>query len=549
MSKANANSGDYFVVEFPLKVNRRDKARLEQRYKVACQYYNGLVDITQKKYNQMINGKNYKSLSSELDSKLKDKKLIASRMKGLSESSLTYKNLNKSLKVVEKDIKAINSKLSDIRKYFGFTEDGFRVLVTEESLKFFTKNLDTRTARFLAENLFKSYETYMFQGGKKIHKKKLNELNTIGNRDVKQSLRVKGECNSKSDYNVYVVWGSGRKDSVKPLKLPIIIEKNNDYEFNSLFVNKNGVYELNTIKVVSLVRKFIRGKYKYYVQITFQGKSPKKLIKKSSKNIKNVNSQVGIDIGVSTVAVVGDNNISYEKLAIDGQEQIVNEIKVLSQKMDRSRRMLNPQNYNVDGTIKEIVGEKRKWNYSKNYIRYRKKFNNLNRKLSEKRKQYFLTLLKSYLNYGDIFIVEDMNFKALHKRSNKGKKRFGRSINYNAPGLFIRLLKQEASYFGKTVIEVSPKKYKASQHNWTNGSYEKHSLSDRTLELEPGLFVNRDCSAAFNLQNVDLVTESYDYSLFNLKKSNFMKLHDDLFVLLKENKDNGIVYPSCMGIK
>ena len=81
MSKAN--SGDYFVVEFPLKVNRRDKARLEQRYKVACQYYNGLVDITQKKYNQMINDKNYKSLSSELDSKLKNKKLIASKMKGL----------------------------------------------------------------------------------------------------------------------------------------------------------------------------------------------------------------------------------------------------------------------------------------------------------------------------------------------------------------------------------------------------------------------------------------------------------------------------------
>lgn len=369
MSKANANSGDYFVVEFPLKVNRRDKARLEQRYKVACQYYNGLVDITQKKYNQMINDKNYKSLSSELDSKLKDKKLIASKMKGLSESSFTYKNLSKSLKVVEKEIKGINSKLSKIRKDFGFTENGFRALVTEESLKFFTKNLDTRTARFLAENLFKSYETYMFHGGKKIHKKKLNELNTIGNRDVKQSLRVKGECNSKSDYNAYVVWGSGMKGSVKPLKLPIIIEKNNDYEFNSLFVKKNGVYELNTIKVVSLVRKFIRGKYKYYVQITFQGKSPKRLIKKSSKNVKNVNGQVGIDIGVSTVAVVGDNNISYEKLAIDGQEQIVNEIKVLSQKMDRSRRMLNPQNYNADGTIKEIVGENRKWNYSKNYTR------------------------------------------------------------------------------------------------------------------------------------------------------------------------------------
>ena len=142
----------------------------------------------------------------------------------------------------------------------------------------------------------------------------------------------------------------------------------------------------------------------------------------------------------------------------------------IMRQMDRSRRAMNPQYFNENGTIKRLKrknGHKqiRHWNYSKNYYRLLHRLRDLNRKLAAVRKTEHYILANELLTYGNEFVVEDMNYKALQKRSKKTKinpktgrahtkKRFGKSIGRCAPALFITILGQKASRYGGSVIKV-----------------------------------------------------------------------------------------------
>ena len=49
--------------------------------------------------------------------------------------------------------------------------------------------------------------------------------------------------------------------------------------------------------------------------------------------------------------------------------------------MDKSKRINNPVNYNENGTIKkDSKSFKKKWNFSKNYKKYKYRLKELNRK-------------------------------------------------------------------------------------------------------------------------------------------------------------------------
>lgn len=57
-----ANIITYFTVQFPLKTEKYQEDILDKRFEIGRQIYNSLVNITQKRYKEMIKTKNIETL-------------------------------------------------------------------------------------------------------------------------------------------------------------------------------------------------------------------------------------------------------------------------------------------------------------------------------------------------------------------------------------------------------------------------------------------------------------------------------------------------------
>ena len=65
-----------FIVEFPLKTERYQEDILNKRFEIGRQIYNSLVNVTQKRYKEMIKTKKYRTLLSSLTGNKKSDKEI-----------------------------------------------------------------------------------------------------------------------------------------------------------------------------------------------------------------------------------------------------------------------------------------------------------------------------------------------------------------------------------------------------------------------------------------------------------------------------------------
>lgn len=126
---------------------------------------------------------------------------------------------------------------------------------------------------------------------------------------------------------------------------------------NTVIIDYNNYYENQALKseiaYCRIIRKFVRTKYKYYVQIVFKGTPPIK-VNNETGEVKHYigEGDVGIDIGTSTIAYVSETDVKILELA-DKVQNIENQKCRLLRKMDRSLRATNHDNYNEDGTIKK----------------------------------------------------------------------------------------------------------------------------------------------------------------------------------------------------
>ncbi|MDD7381822.1 MAG: hypothetical protein PUG37_03450, partial [Bacillales bacterium] len=65
-----------FIVEFPLKTEKYQEDILNKRFEIGRQIYNSLVNVTQKRYKEMIKTKKYRTLLSSLTENKKSDKEI-----------------------------------------------------------------------------------------------------------------------------------------------------------------------------------------------------------------------------------------------------------------------------------------------------------------------------------------------------------------------------------------------------------------------------------------------------------------------------------------
>lgn len=122
----------------------------------------------------------------------------------------------------------------------------------------------------------------------------------------------------------------------------------------------------------TLVPKLIRGRYRVYLHLTIQGKAKPKYDRFGNLRHKYGNGVVGADIGTQTVAYTSDAEVGLKNLCERGNSIQKSERleRLYYRAMDRSRRAVNPQNYNNDDTIKK---DRKSWDYSNHYKKLKAK--------------------------------------------------------------------------------------------------------------------------------------------------------------------------------
>ena len=476
------------IVQFPLKTEKYQEDILDKRFEIGRQIYNSLVNITQKRYREMVKTKKYRSLISQLSGdKRRDK--------------------------------PIWEQINDIRKQFGMSEYSFYCDI-KQLQHHFSDNIDSLTARSIASNLWRAYEKLFFGNGNKIHYKKYSTLNSLEGKSNSTGIRFKNDA---------IIWNG--------LKIYVVIDYDNYYENQAL---------KSEIAYCRIVRKFVRKKYKYYVQITFKGNPPIKVDNETGE-VKHCigEGDVGIDIGTSTIAYSSATDVKILELA-DKVQNIENQKRRLLRKMDRSRRATNPNNYNEDGTIKKQCNKKMVWNKSNHYVKYQNQLKELYRKQADVRKYQHECLANQIISLGDNIYVEKMNFSGLAKKSTKTekndkgrfkrKKRFGKSIANRAPSMLLGIIDRKLSYYGKRLIKIDTWSAKASQFNHFEGTYNKKKLSQRWNDFN-GINVQRDLYSAFLIMNTAEDLKSFDINKCNERFENFYQLHNLEVERLQEHKN------------
>ena len=466
-----------FIVQLPLKIEKYQEDILNKRFEIGRQIYNSLVNVTQKRYKEMIKTKKYRNLISQLSGN-------------------------------KKEDKTIWKEISEIRKLYGMSEYSFHSDV-KKIQRHFSNNIDAQTAQKIASNLWKAYDKLFYGNGEKIHYRKYGDFNSLEGKSNKCGIRFR---------NNIILWNG--------LKIPVVINYNSQYEHQALE---------SKITYCRILRKYIRNKYKYYVQIVFKGKPPAK-INKETGEIKHPIGQgdVGIDIGTSTVAYSSSTDVKILELA-DKVQNIENQKRKLLQKMDRSRKAMNPNNYNEDGTIKDQGNKKVTWSKSNHYIKYQNQLKELYRKQKDVRKYQHECLANQIISLGDNIYVETMNFAGLAKRAEKTekdskgkfkcKKRFGKSIGNRAPAMLLEIINRKLSYHDKYLIKIDTWHAKASQFNHFDKTYKKKKLSQRWNNFN-GIKIQRDLYSAFLIMNTASDLKSFDIDKCNERFNNFHRLHN-----------------------
>ena len=374
----------------------------------------------------------------------------------------------------------------------------------------------------------------MFHQAKKACFKKHNELNSLEGKSNKTGIRFK---------NNELVWNK--------LSIPVIIKKNDEYAQMALE---------NKIKYCRVLRKFIRGRYKYYIQLILDGTPPIK-INKETGEIKDTISKgrVGIDIGTQTIAIASQYDVKLLELAPE-LDSIEKEKKILQRRLDRQRRANNPNNFNEDGTIKKGIRignrlTKLKWNESNKYTKTKNKLREIQRKQASIRKQSHEKLANHILNLGDKIYVEDMNYKGLQARAKETtinektgkhnrKKRFGKSLANKAPSMLLTILNNKLKFNGTHLYKIDTWTAKASQYSHIEDKYVKKDLSERWNDFGE-CKVQRDLYSAFLIMNIKDNLKEIDRDLCIETFNNFKELHNKEIERIR-NSNNKLI--SSMGI-
>ena len=378
--------------------------------------------------------------------------------------------------------------LFELQKAYGLTEFGLSNLLSQQrkNLNSPYRQLNSGELQVIAGEKVLFYQikssSIRFRSKYDLNVSYRNRVNTTGTRLIPSDR--KGYA-----YRLYIHKASTFVD--------IPMKAFNHYQQLSLLRSEK-------IKYVQIIRKIIRGKRVYILQIVCQGLPLTK--------VKRGEGTLGIDPGISTIAYASKASVALIDLVpkdINRKEKLM---RYLDQAIEHSRRVNNPDCYHPDGTVKKGAKFKRP---SNRQLRLQVRRIKAYRSLSEERKKLHGQLVNHLVSQASFIKIEDLNVKGLQRRSREirinpntnrpfSKKRYGKSVFRAAPSAFRQSLLTRAHQLGVDIEIVSPKDLKPSQYNHLTQTFEKKTLSTRLYDLsEEWTNVQRDLYSAFLIGHIE----------------------------------------------
>ena len=452
-----------YVVSVNLKLPESVEHRLEKSFHIANSAYNEALSFGLRRFEALKQNSRYRELLE-----------------------LRRNNDNQR--------KEYDRALFELQKAYGLTEFGLSNLLSQQRKKLNSpyRQLNSGELQVIAGQAYKALEKVLFYQIKSssicfrskydLNVSYRNRVNTTGTRLIPSDR--KGYA-----YRLYIHKASTFVD--------IPMEAFNHYQQLSLLRSEK-------IKYVQIIRKIIRGKRVYILQIVCQGLPLTK--------VKRGEGTLGIDPGISTIAYASQADVALIDLVpkdINRKEKLM---RYLDQAIERSRRVNNPECYNSNGTIKKGAKFKRP---SNRQMRLQVRRLKAYRSLSEERKKLQGQLVNHLVSQASVIKIEDLNVKGLRRRSREirinpktnrpfSKKRYGKSVFRAAPSAFRQSLITRAHQLGVDIEIISPKDLKPSQYNHLTQTFEKKTLSTRLYDLsEEWTNVQRDLYSAFLIGHIE----------------------------------------------
>ena len=467
--------GPTFIIELPIRVNDSESQMILRKLEFARQLHNATLGSALGQLQQLRQDRDWKK--------------ACSMPKGKERTNL-FKSLDRKYHLTEYDLHAVIAKhrqASGRKTELGINE---------------TQKIATRV--FQAVNRYK-----LGLGGRPRFKSAKRGLRSIEGKTNKTGLKFNIEKSVLSwcqhDYRV-------------------IIDPKDDY-IRCAFLKEDGSQGFKTIKYCRLVRKTIKGKNRFYLQVVLEGYAPVKHIYASTEE------RLSIDPGPQTIAVFSE--LWAGKIKVAPRARVDEKrIRSLQRSMDRSLRENNPDCYESNGVFKKGIELIR----TKSYEKRVQCLNEFHRKASATRRCEHGQLINLLLSVAGEIRIEKNSWKAFQRGH------FAKSLGKSGISGFIEQLKSKAESAGLKVVEVKPYKLKLSQYDPYTETYEKKALNERWHRLgKSSEWIQRDVMSALLLQCADIENDKHiPTEVIKTLEGAKQLLRDAGYVILKpsSNGDN-----------
>lgn len=433
-----------YILTLPLKTEVYQEHILEKRFRLGEHLYNNFLNFEKKKFYEMTKRKDYRDAQNLI-------KELTIQINSLDE----FKESKQLIQELRKQRKEQYDIIYNIKKMFDWSEFGFTNDM-KKYRKYYKANLNSTICDNLSGRCFKAFEKMESELIKDQYRNDEDKVNPCVHYKRKDSLR----CLTAKKNSTGIRFSLDEGNRIGTVKWQGLVF--------SIDLSKCALYEWQALQseicYCAVKREKIKGKWKYYIQITLKGHVPDKFDKQTGELKRQLGKgNVGLYFTSTSLTVSTENGVKTYPLEIKNNEDKKTE---LLQKMDTSRRATNPDNYNEDGTSKE-KSEIKGWHFSNAYKKYRAELYEIYRKECEEKKLLQEILANEVIASGDVFNCNKMDFKFLQR--NLGKK-----IQSASPAMSKSTIERKLSYHNVSINEISYTKL--------NQAFEERNVSKKNLE-------------------------------------------------------------------